>query len=231
MRSAILSFLCLLAWSATAQAQITVSGEGKVQATPDRATVSLSVVNEAPQAEAALDANNSITSKLVKSLLQLGIPKKDLRTEHVQVSPKWLYQDGKQPQITGYTATNTLAVSVGQADLLGRVLDSAVKNGANRIDGISWGFKNPEALLDAARILAVKDARRKADVIANTAGYYVGGLVSVTETSSRFVPRAALLDSARSMSSSIEPGQQTLSVNVNAVWNVGTEKPATAKKK
>lgn len=208
-----------------AWAQITVSGEGKVSAVPDMATVVLAVVTEDQQAIAALENNSTTMAKLVKSLETLGVTKKELHTDSFQVNAKYVYPKDQDPRLVGYIVVNHLTVTVCDTSLLGKVLDSSVKNGANRVNSMSWGFKDPEKLLDQARVAAVLDAKRKATLMANTAGSTLGTLVSISE-SAHYAPRfgnmyAARADSAPGGNVPVEAGTQTLRVNVSVVWNVG----------
>ena len=223
MKKLFMSCALLMMLAVPAFAQITVSGEGTVSATPDMATVVLSVVTEDPQASAALETNSTTMSKLIKSLEALGVTKQELRTNQFHVSPKYVYVKDQEPRLVGYTVSNTLTVTVCQTDTFGKILDSAVKNGANRVDSVSWGFKNPQELLDKARVSAVTDAKRKAELMAKTAGSSLGTLVSIHESASyrpqynMYAARAA--DAAPSVP--VEAGTQTLRVTVNVVWNVG----------
>lgn len=211
----------LFVWlSAPAWAQITVSGEGKVSAVPDMATVVLAVVTEDQNAINALETNNATMSKLVKSLEVVGVTKKELHTDSFQVNPKYIYPKDQDPRLVGYVVVNHLTVTVCDNEIIGKVLDSSIRNGA-RVRGMSWGFKDPEKLLDQARVAAVLDAKRKATLMANTAGSTLGTLVSISENS-HYTPRFGNSYAARAESSvPVEAGTQTLRVTVSVVWNVG----------
>ena len=224
MKRMFLSCAFVLLAALPAWAQITVSGEGTVSAVPDMATVVLAVVTEDAQAMTALDANSATMGKLIKSLEALGVTKKELRTNMFHVSPKYVYAKDQEPRLVGYTVSNSLTVTICQTDTLGKVLDSAVRNGANRVESMSWGFKDPQKLLDTARTTAVLDAKRKATLMANTAGSTLGTLVSISENS--YQPRYNVSYAARASADSapnvpVEAGTQTLRVTVNVVWQVG----------
>ena len=75
-----LGFAFLLLLGTPAFAQVSVSGEGAISATPDMATIVLSVVTEDTTPGAAVEANNASMAKLIKSLITLGVAKKDLHT-------------------------------------------------------------------------------------------------------------------------------------------------------
>lgn len=223
MKRMVLSCVLLMMAAMPAFSQITVTGEGKVSATPDMATVVLAVVTEDPKATTALEANGASMSKLIKALESLGVTKKELHTDSFQVGPKYTYPKDGEPRLVGYIVRNNLSVTVCQTDTLGRVLDVAVKNNA-RVEHMSWGFKDPEQLLAKARVAAVLNAKEKATLLANTAGSTLGTLVSMSE-SAHYQPRSNMYALARMADSapgaSVEAGSQILRVTVNVVWNVG----------
>lgn len=222
MKKMFLSCAVLILAAMPAWAQISVSGEGKVSATPDMATVVLAVVTEDAQALQALNNNNETMAKLVTALEATGLTKKELQTDLFALRPKYVYAENKAPRLVGYTVTNSLTVMVCKTELLGKVLDNAVKNGATNIESLNWGFQDPEKLLDQARALAVLDAKRKANLLVNTSGSSLGTIVSISEQE-RYSPRTNAYSSQRSADSGavIEAGQQTLRVSVSVVWNVG----------
>jgi uncharacterized protein len=100
-----------------------------------------------------------------------------LQTTGINLNPTYIYPSNGQPQITGYTATNSISfqvTTVGGAspteNRAGKILDAAVKNGATRIDGVS--FVASERAIAVAQIQALKqatqDAQRQADAVLET---------------------------------------------------------------
>ncbi len=223
MKRMILSCVTLVLMAMPAWAQVTVSGEGKVTATPDMATVVLAVSTEDVEALTALNNNNVTMGKLVDALKGAGLTKKELKTNLFQVNPKYVYDNNKPPRLVGYVVTNSLVATVCKTEDLGKILDAAVKNGANNVESLHWGFQNPEKMLDEARVAAVLDAKRKATLLANTSGYGLSNVVSISEQQS-YSPRAttyARMASAERADVPVEAGTLTLHVNVSVVWNVG----------
>jgi len=226
MKRALMSVVLFLV-ATPAWAQVSVQGEGVVQATPDIATITLAVVTEAPKAVTALEDNSASMTKVVATVKAFGVDKKDVKTTTFHIQPKYIYAKDQEPRLVGYTVTSELAIVCRQTDTACKMLDSLVKDGANRVSGVTYGFSDPKELLDRAREAAVKDAKRRAEIMVKAAGQSLGTLVSVTEGSS-YTPRynysrAALADAAPG-GVPLEPGQQSLRVTVSAVWNVGPAK-------
>jgi uncharacterized protein len=89
-----------------------------------------------------------------------------LQTTGINLNPTYIYPNNGKPQITGYTSTNSISFRV-TTDRAGAILDAAVKNGATRIDGVS--FVASEQAISTAQIQALKqatqDAQRQADAV------------------------------------------------------------------
>src|SRR5688572_32726013 len=79
---------------------ITVTGEVKATATPDRTSMSFGVQTEASTAERALAANSADVRRLIDALKAAGVSAKDLKTEQLDVSPRW--DEDKVAEERGY---------------------------------------------------------------------------------------------------------------------------------
>ncbi|MBT8408530.1 MAG: SIMPL domain-containing protein [Alphaproteobacteria bacterium] len=163
--------------------QITVTGEGVVEAAPDMATVSLGVVSEARTAAAALRANSEDMAAILARLTEAGIADRDMQTSGLSVNPRWDNRStsGGRPQITGFVASNQLTVRVRDLAALGGLLDSLVGEGANTLGGVGFGLQEPRPLQDEARRRAVSDARARAGLYTEAAGVTLGEVISIDE--------------------------------------------------
>ncbi len=79
----------------------------------------------------------------------------------------------------GYRASNTVRVRLADMARLGELMRRALDGGANRIDGVGFGLRDPEAAESAMRVAAVKDARAQAERLAEAAGVTLGRVVSI----------------------------------------------------
>lgn len=160
---------------------ISVTGTGTVEAAPDIATLSIGVTTQGATAAEALGANSAATEAVIARLAAAGIEPRDLQTSNLSLNPNWTGYDVSNPTISGYVAANLLTVRVRQLDTLGAVLDAAVTDGANTLNGLTFGLADPEPVLNEARKEAVADARAKAALLAEAAGVTLGKLVSISE--------------------------------------------------
>src|SRR5262249_32241024 len=130
---------------------LNINAEGKSTGKPDMATISLGVTTEAPTAAAAMQANATRMIALVQSLRRGGIAERDIQTSNVSVNPQQEFHEGQPPHVTGYQANNQVTAKVRMLANLGSIIDSAVSAGGNTINGMSFGYQNPDTELDAAR--------------------------------------------------------------------------------
>ena len=99
-----------------------------------------------------------------------------------------------------------------------RVIDLALKSGANSISSLNFGAKDPEKVRKAALNAAVNDARRKADDLAAALGRRVVGLKAVSESSYPLAERsvgAKMLMAGDATPTPIAPGMLEMSAEVH----------------
>lgn len=194
MRSNLILALCLAlpaAFAAPVHAQtiqpprhISVTGEGRVDVAPDMASIALSVTSAADTAAEVLAANSANMARVLAFLKATGLEDRDIQTSGLMLNPR--YSDSiltpfGAPKITGYFATNTVSVRVRALDKLGGILDAVVSEGANGFNGLSFGLQEPGPKIDEARRLAVVEARRRAEVLAEAAGVKLGAILSISD--------------------------------------------------
>lgn len=203
---------------------ISGSARSNVKFTPDRATVRMSVQTRAATASAAAAQNATRQNAVLTSLRSLGLPNEQLSTADYSVSPEYRYVQNKPPELVGYTVTNTILADVRDLKLLGKVLDSALSNGANTISSLDFYASNTDAARREAVAAAVQKARAEAEVAARAAGGSLGSLLSLNVESGNQPPpppRPMMRMSAATAaaeSTPINPGEQTLTVSVSARW-------------
>ena len=162
---------------------VTVTGTATVKVEADSAVLSLGVETNARDASTAATANAEAVEKVTKALLEAGIAEEDITTNYFFVNAIYDYEkmneDGSA-SIRGYRVSNSLSVVVKDIDKVGEVIDIALANGANNCDNISFRA-NGDDLYDQVLTQAVREAARKAAVVAEAAGGKLGKVISVTE--------------------------------------------------
>lgn len=208
------------AWAETTVATITVTGTGTVQAAPDLATLMIGVTTQGETAAVALSANSEAVDAVIARLTASKIEARDMQTSNLSINPNWSNFDGSsKATITGYVATNLLTVRVRNLDGLGTVLDAAVADGANTLNGLTFGMSKPEPALNEARKAAVADARAKAELLVTAAGMKLGRIVMITESGAWTDPQPMFRESAAS-APPVAGGELAMTANVTVQYEM-----------
>ena len=201
---------------------LSVSGSGMVQGAPDQASVMLGVVTHAETAGEAQQENAAKATAIRAALSALGIEDKDVKTEEYIFRPEYSRETNERNVIVGYTASNTIRVQVRDVSIVGDVVDAVLANGANTIHSLDFSIRDTNGLRRKALESAVKDARDKAEAIANALGKSIVGVRHVTENTGMFQPRHAnnMALMAKSMdmaaeSTPIDAGTMSLTADVH----------------
>lgn len=204
---------------------LSVSAQAEASRVPDIATLSVGVVTQAADGNTALRQNAEQMAGVVAALKKAGIADRDVQTSGVNLYPQYHHSENQPPRITSYQANNTVNVKVRDIAKLGKVLDALAAEGANQISGPHFGIDNPEPVQDEARLLALKQAQTRAETYAKALGLRVRRIVSISEGGSggfRPAPMMAMASRGKAeMDTPILPGETTLSVGLDVVFELG----------
>ena len=166
---------------AFAATTVNLSATGQAHPAPDMASVSLGVSVQGATAAEAMRRNAERMSAAIAALKRAGMDARDIQTSGLDLQAQYAFPQNAPRQLTGYQASNRVTLQVQELARLGAVLDAAVAAGANEIEGVSFGLKDPQAAEDEARLQAVKALKAKADLYAGATGYRIGRLVNLSE--------------------------------------------------
>lgn len=195
-----------------------VTGEGRVSVVPDVADLRLGVsIARLTVVEARQDAASTMAS-ILAAVEAAGVTKPDVRTSLLSVQPRYDYRDGKPPELSGYELANVVEVTVRDLAKLGDVVDGSLKAGATSMDSLTFRLADPAPAEREARILAMANARSRADVLAEAAGLAITGVASVVEGGAMPPPRpfakAERMMMAADSATPVESGSLEVAVSV-----------------
>ncbi|MEP4050886.1 MAG: SIMPL domain-containing protein [Litorimonas sp.] len=207
------------------QPTLNVSATGYANAAPDRATVSAGVVQQGTTAREAMMGNATLMTAVFDELEAAGIPKSDITTSQLSLQPQYDYRNRNKPTIKGYEARNTVTVKSDDIEQVGPMLDALVRAGVNNINQVKFSVKEPKSAMDKARKDAIREAKEKAEGMAEAAGVELGPLLSINESNrGGYTPQPVMMRaSAMEMSDAVTPisaGEQTMSVSVNLSYGI-----------
>ncbi len=165
------------------EATFDVSGESKIATVPDQAEVRLGITVNESTVKAAQDQANTVINNINTQLGQLGIEKKDIKTENYSLYPNYDYSPGNAQRITGYSVNANLVVTMTDFAKLNQTIDLATGAGANQIGGITFSLSDDKKaeVEENARREAIDNAKSKATELAQLAGMRLGKIINVTE--------------------------------------------------
>jgi uncharacterized protein YggE len=166
--------------AAPAEPVVVTSGEGLVQAVPDRAWITIGAESRASTAREAQKRNVEAMAPVLAKLKAAGVPAEAIRTIAYDVQYEWDYVNNKRVG-RGYVARNTIEVRVDTIDRVGEYLEIAVGSGATSLGGLRFDLKDRAKLEREALRLAVADARTKAEAAAAGAGRAIDRIIRIEE--------------------------------------------------
>ena len=204
---------------------INVTGEGRVSAAPDIATIRLGVRVEAATVEEARERAAQLQTAVVDAVKGNGIENRDVQTSNFSIQP--VYSGDPTRSIRAYAVTNTLSLKVRELTSLSKVIDDATRAGSTSttVQGLSFGIDEPEQLKAAARELAIEQAKQRAEDTARVAGVSLGKPISISEgyhggsfdgAAQASAPRTSTADTP----TPIESGELDVVVTVQMVYRI-----------
>ena len=214
----------LLAGPALAQTvpppAVAVTGEATVSVPPDQAQIDGGVTSEAKTAREATEANNAAMGKVLLALKNAGIEEKDYQTSRLSLQPQHAPNRAGPSPIVGYQASNRVTIRLRDVTKVANVIDVLVGAGANDIGGINFVVSQASKHLDEARVKAISDARRKAEIYARAAGVTLGEPISISEEGSPAPLFRGKMAAPMAAGAPVAQGEETLSVSVNVSWAI-----------
>lgn len=168
---------------------ISTSGDAEVKVAPDQVQVMLSVVTADKTVAKSKAANDDRVAKTLAVLQKSGIAPKDLQTDQLSIEPVndsngYSYSKTKEPD--GYQTRRSITVLLRDVTKFEALLTAVLESGTNHVDGISFQTSELRKHRDAARSMALKAAKEKAEAMAKEYGLKVGKARSISEGSSSF---------------------------------------------
>jgi uncharacterized protein YggE len=159
---------------------IAITATDKVIATADTATVHIGFIAYGPDSDAVYATGSRLSNAIIKSLTSAGIPSDAIESENQNVSPVQDYQVDKltpaEKAQRKFQVTQSWTVRANASDAA-KILDLAVKSGANQSGQIDWSLKDENAPQAEAAAKALQRARTVAGEMAKGMNVKLGALI------------------------------------------------------
>lgn len=193
---------------------VTVIGTGSITAVPDQAEFDFTVTTNGTTAAAALASNDTDTRAVIAAVEATGVAEANIQTQQVSLDPVTSSNGSK---ITGYTASDTIAVTKLAIGKSGAVVDAAVKAGANGVSGPTLTVSAQDDLYAQALKAAVEQAKTKAQALADAAGRNLGEVTTIVEGGGS-TPPVPFAEGAAKSPTPVEAGTEQIQATVTVTY-------------
>ncbi len=190
---------------------VQATGNAAVSANPDQASLSFGVVTQGSTAQEAAQQNAALSTAVQNAIRSVLGTNGTVQTISYSVTPR--YNNAQPAAIIGYTASNTVLVTMYDLSKIGTMIDTANAAGANNVGGVSFGLRNSDPFVQQALSQAAKQALAHAGAIATGLGGKTGTVVSAQEGVS-YSPMAVSGPTAGGTPTPIQTGQVTVTATV-----------------
>jgi len=204
---------------------ITVNSSIDMRVDPDMVIVSLGVSHLKPSASEAQEAVNSAMNDIVDALTDLGITEDEIETTNITLyeERRWLKEEY---ETIGWRAGQTITIRTTNISKAGPVIDTAVDNGANQVNGITFSLSDEAEMQYRSEALeqAGELAKEKAQSIANGLDVDLGSVKSVNESGFYYRPYNLVAYDYREDETGVPtvviPGSVTVTASISVVYYI-----------
>ena len=161
---------------------ITTQGAANLTAPHDIAHFTFGATAQRRTPSVAQRAASRRLTRVISAVRRAGIAPADVRTGSIRLSRVTRRARSGRRRVIGYRASQSISVTVRDLRAAGGVVDTAVDAGATSVSGPRFDVSNRAAVYREALRLALRDAREKAQTLAQEAGVTLGRVTHVVES-------------------------------------------------
>lgn len=208
---------------------VSVSGQGEVSVTPDRARLRLGVTQLSPDLDAAEAKVNAVVRAYLAEAKTLGAKDEQISTAGMSIQPEYQWDEKERVNhLVGYRVSRDIEVVIQNLDKLGDFVLRATKAGVNQVQPPQLESSKAKDLQNQALTRAALDAQAKARLMAETLGVKLGPLHNLS--ASDFAPpppmpkvmtmRADAAFESGNQEMGFSPGEIRYAASVNAEFDL-----------
>jgi uncharacterized protein len=174
---------------------IAITATDSVIAMADTASVHIGFIAYGPDSDTVYATGSRLSNTIIKSLTSAGVPSDAIESENQNVSPVQDYQNDKltpaEKAQRRFQVTQSWTVRANANDAA-KILDLAVKAGANQSGQIDWSLKDANAPQAEAAAKALQRARTVAGEMAKGLNATLGALIYASNETQAEPPRPVM---------------------------------------
>ncbi|RUO19276.1 hypothetical protein CWE08_09830 [Aliidiomarina iranensis] len=192
---------------------VQVQATGSALGIPDQARLSFVIVEEGTELGVLKQAVDNTTLTFLEVLDGLQVPRENISSWQLDVSPRYNYRDGEQ-QFLGYRVSRSVKVQLDDIANFDVIIDQALAADIGRVEQVQFQVADPSPLYAEARADAMAQAWQKARELAEASNRTIARVHEVVEhgAAPAYAERSMAL---RTRDTATEVGQQQLSVSVS----------------
>jgi uncharacterized protein YggE len=167
---------------------------------------------------------SSASDAVRAALAKAGIASKDIASQSITVYPEYNYTNDKGSTLIGYRGTQSFTVVIRNAANAGAVVDSVVAAGGDnlQLNSVTPFVLDSSKAAEAARVVAVKNAKTKALSYAKLLGVKLSKINSLIENGSPSIsgPIYATAAKADAGATTVDLGEQDVTVSITVQWGL-----------
>jgi len=208
---------------------ISITGFAEVNAKPDVAQITLTVISENKDLGLASEENNQKINTIIDFLKENSIEEKDIKTSLYNINPRYEYSnDYKNRYLASYEVRQSLDVKIRNLDIVGEIVAGATSKGANDISSLQFIIDDDGLLKEQAREKAIEDAKLKAlklgkDLgvsLTEIIGFYENTYTPVFREYSAMKSMDNVAEAVQLTAPSIQTGENTITSNITIVYKI-----------
>lgn len=200
--------------------QISVTGEGKIKVVPDRAIISVGVLNTGKDSKEVKTLNDETVDKVIKFLKKSGIAATDYKTDNVSLYKNYDYEKKKY----NFQASQNISITLKDISKYDEIMMGLNDVGVNSIQGVEFKSSKMEEHEREARKKAMLNAKQKAEDYVSVLGQKVGKALLIADSSQVYFPQPMYKGGMMAMASDAESApRETLAIGeieINATVTV-----------
>ncbi len=220
------------------QNTISISGKGEVETKPTIATFSLTVQETGKTSEEAQKIVSEKVNKVLEGIKSKGVVEADIKTENYSIYPKYEWLQPKETTVsvegyypseianqvqTGFDVSQNISFKVRNFDTTSDILTLLSSAEVTNLQGPNFEVEDKKSFEEQAQVLAISDAKAKAEKLASDLGVKLGKVVSFSEDMGYYPEpymetAGVMMDAKASSTPSLPTGQSTITKNISIVY-------------
>jgi len=191
-----------------------VQGKASISLEPELLILSGQILGNDREVRVASQQVEDQSAELIALMESLDVDREDVRASMPVVEQVFEYQDGRNVFV-GYRVRRDVEIRLSRMDRYHLDYAEIIRSGALASLSARFSVRDPDAATDQAQLVAVDDARARAERLAERSGAALGALHSITEFDLRRVERPLLTPARRFSESDLGSGGDGLYTSSN----------------